>query len=118
MAAEFVGRRRECRFYTAGCGNKMAVSVTGPRAVNELGGPVIRGALVQEVRTCRLASAQLSYLTKVLPICCTIRMPYLFYLFICGLKKNMRPNPAQLIMTLIIKTSLNYMIKYKVMLKK
>ena len=34
---------RECRFYTAGCGNKMAVSVTGPRAVNELGGPVILG---------------------------------------------------------------------------
>ena len=28
-------------FYTAGCGDKMAVSVTGPRAVNELGGPVI-----------------------------------------------------------------------------
>ena len=22
-----------CRFYTAGCGNKMVVSVTGPRAV-------------------------------------------------------------------------------------
>ena len=41
MAAEFFSRRRECRFYTAGCGNKMAVSVTGPRAVNELGGPVI-----------------------------------------------------------------------------
>ena len=35
--------QRECRFYTAGCGNKMAVSVTGPRAVNELGGPVIPG---------------------------------------------------------------------------
>ena len=34
-----------CRFYTAGCGNKMAVSVTGPRAVNELGGPVIPGRL-------------------------------------------------------------------------
>ena len=30
-------------FYTAGCGNKMAVSVTGPRAANELGGPVIPG---------------------------------------------------------------------------
>ena len=42
MASEFFGRQRECRFYTAGCGNKMAVSVTGPRAVNELGGPVIR----------------------------------------------------------------------------
>ena len=35
MASEFFGRQRECRFYTAGCGNKMAVSVTGPRAVNE-----------------------------------------------------------------------------------
>ena len=44
MASEFFGRQRECRFYTAGCGNKMAVSVTGPRAVNELGGPVIPGS--------------------------------------------------------------------------
>ena len=43
MASKFFGRQRECRFYTAGCGNKMAVSVTGPRAVNELGGPVIPG---------------------------------------------------------------------------
>ena len=33
MASEFFGRRRMCRFYTAGCGNKMVVSVTGPRAV-------------------------------------------------------------------------------------
>ena len=43
MASEFFGRQHECRFYTAGCGNKMAVSVTGPRAINELGGPVIPG---------------------------------------------------------------------------
>ena len=43
MASEFFGRQRECRFYTAGCGNKIAVTVTGPRAVNELGGPVIPG---------------------------------------------------------------------------
>ena len=43
MASEFFGRQRECRFYTAGCGNKMVVSMTGPRAVNELGGPVIPG---------------------------------------------------------------------------
>ena len=43
MASVFFGRQRECRFYTAGCGNKMAVSVTGPRAANELGGPVIPG---------------------------------------------------------------------------
>ena len=43
MAYKFFGRQRECRFYTAGCGNKMAASVTGPRAVNELGGPVIPG---------------------------------------------------------------------------
>ena len=43
MASEFFGRQRECRFYTADCGNKMAVSVTGPRAINELGGPVIPG---------------------------------------------------------------------------
>ena len=45
MASQFFGRQRECRFYTAGCGNKMAVSVTGPRAVNELGGPVIPGTV-------------------------------------------------------------------------
>ena len=43
MASEFFGRQRECRFYTAGCGNKMEVSVTGPCAVNELSGPVILG---------------------------------------------------------------------------
>ena len=43
MTSEFFGRQRECRFYTAGCGNKMAVSVTGPRAVNELGGQVTPG---------------------------------------------------------------------------
>ena len=44
MASEFFCRQHEWRFYTAGCGNKMAVSVTGPRAVNELGGPVIPGS--------------------------------------------------------------------------
>ena len=43
MASEIFGRQRECRFYTAGCGNKMVVSATGPRAANELGGPVIPG---------------------------------------------------------------------------
>ena len=43
MASDFFGRQRECRFYTAGCGNKMAVSVTGSRAANELGGSVIPG---------------------------------------------------------------------------
>ena len=43
MTSEFFGRQRECRFYTAGCGNKIAVSVTGPRAGNELGGPVTPG---------------------------------------------------------------------------
>ena len=32
MASEFFGRQRECRFYTAGCGKKMAVSVTGPQS--------------------------------------------------------------------------------------
>ena len=55
MASEFFGRQRECRFYTAGCGNKMAVSVTGPRAVNELGGPVIPGNLhpLQAKNCCR-----------------------------------------------------------------
>ena len=44
MASEFFGRQRECRFHTAGCGNKMAVSVNGPRTVNEFGGPVIPGS--------------------------------------------------------------------------
>ena len=39
MASEFFGRWRECHFYTACCGNKIAVSVTGPRAGNELGRP-------------------------------------------------------------------------------
>ena len=48
MASEFFGRQRECRFYTAGCGNKMAVSVTGPRAVNALGGPVIQGKCIAD----------------------------------------------------------------------
>ena len=46
MTSEFFGRQRECRFYTAGCGNKMAVSVNGPRAVNESGGPVTPGMQV------------------------------------------------------------------------
>ena len=45
MASELFGRQRECRLYTAGCGNKMEVSVTGPGAVNELGGPVIPGTI-------------------------------------------------------------------------
>ena len=44
--ASFFGRQRECRFYTAGCGNKMAVSVTGPRAVDVSGGPVILGSFL------------------------------------------------------------------------
>ena len=48
MASEFFGRQRECRLYTAGCGNKMAVSVSGPRSVNELGGPVIPGIYIHE----------------------------------------------------------------------
>ena len=48
MASEFFGRQRECRFYTAGCGNKMAVCVTRPRALNEAAqsyrvGPCIHG---------------------------------------------------------------------------
>ena len=41
MASEFFCKQREGRLNTAGCVNKMAVSVTGPRAVKELGGPVI-----------------------------------------------------------------------------
>ena len=44
LASESFGNQRECRFYTAGCVSKMAVSVTGPRAVNESGGPVIPGS--------------------------------------------------------------------------
>ena len=49
MTSKFFGRQRECRFYTAGCGNKMAVSVTGPRAVNELGGPVTPGTVYPSI---------------------------------------------------------------------
>ena len=45
MASKFFVNQRACRFYTAGCVNKMEVSVTGPRAVNELGGPVIPGTI-------------------------------------------------------------------------
>ena len=48
MTSEFFGRQRECRFYTAGCGNKMAVSVAGPRTVNALGGPVTPGSYVRD----------------------------------------------------------------------
>ena len=44
MASEFFGMRREWRFYTAARGNKMAVSVTGPRAGNELGRPSHTGS--------------------------------------------------------------------------
>ena len=33
MASKFFGNQRACRIYTAGCVNKMEVSVTGPRAV-------------------------------------------------------------------------------------
>ena len=70
MASEFFGRQRECRFYTAGCGNKMAVSVTGPRAVNELGGPVIPGRQHREdlsifvTRMCRPHQANLTFFVQ------------------------------------------------------
>ena len=43
MASKIFVNQGAGRFYTAGCVNKMEVSVTGPRAVNELGGPVIPG---------------------------------------------------------------------------
>ena len=44
MASEFFGKAA-CRFHTAGCGNKMVVSVCdwAYGEVNELGGPVIPG---------------------------------------------------------------------------
>ena len=32
IASECFGRQRGCRFYTAGCGNKVAVSVIRPMA--------------------------------------------------------------------------------------
>ena len=48
MASDFFDRRRECRFYTAGCGNKMAVSVTGPRAVNVAQSYRVQEALVRD----------------------------------------------------------------------
>ena len=47
MASEFFGKQRDCRFYTVGCGNKIAGSVTGSRAVNELGCPVIPGTVTR-----------------------------------------------------------------------
>ena len=48
MASKFFGNQRACRIYTAGCVNKMEVSVTGPRTVNELGGPVITVTVYQD----------------------------------------------------------------------
>ena len=78
MASEFFGRQRECRFYTAGCGNKMAVSVTGPRAVNELSGPVIPG-----ITDVRLYSIYFYYLTLIYCILLYIRLlSYLYATFI------------------------------------
>ena len=32
MIPIYMGRRRECRIFTAGCGYKMAVSITEPAA--------------------------------------------------------------------------------------
>ena len=71
MASEFFGRQRECRFYTAGCGNKMAVSVTGPHAVNELGGPVIPGNIILSklITTIRKAASVASGLCQALDSC-------------------------------------------------
>ena len=43
LGIHFFGNQRDSCFYTAGCVSRMAVSVTGPRTVNELGGPVIPG---------------------------------------------------------------------------
>ena len=70
MASEFFGR--QCRFYTAGCGNKMAVSVTGPRAVNELGRPVIPGNL-------RLCLRENFVKTNIISVCCA----FLLYIINC-----------------------------------
>ena len=69
MTSEFFGRQRECRFYTAGCGNKMAVSVTGPRAVNELGGPVTPGGDTPQSRGKRFSSAKKRLYNIVIPTC-------------------------------------------------
>ena len=78
MVSEFFGRQRECRVYTAGCGNKMAVSVTGPRAVNELGGPVIPG-----ITDVHLYSIYFYYLTLIYCILLYIRLlSYLYATFI------------------------------------
>ena len=62
MASKFFVNQRACRIYTAGCVNKMEVSVTGPRAVNELGGPVIPGISYHVdvlFRTSRLGSIEI-----------------------------------------------------------
>ena len=68
MASEFFGKQRECRFYTAGCGNKMAVSVTGPRAVNELGGPVIPGKCLSQLFLLHL-NTYVNVCTPPPPVC-------------------------------------------------
>ena len=69
MASEFFGRQRECRFSTAGCWNKMAVSVTGPRAVNELGGPVIPGNILHLLMyTCEWFLSVMYVLNDLFPL--------------------------------------------------
>ena len=78
MVSEFFGRWRECRFYTAGCGNKMAVSVTGPRAVNELGGPVIPGRYWDGF----LKNSALAYIFPFSMITGPILFAYVVYIFV------------------------------------
>ena len=68
MASDFFGRQRECRLYTAGCENKMAVSVTGPWAVNESGAQSYRvedGLVV--VVVCHVGSAVPPGTSRLLP---------------------------------------------------
>ena len=62
MASKFFVNQRACRFYTAGCVNKMEVSVTGPRAVNELGCPVIPGKFDVEQQPSL-------YITAIMSVC-------------------------------------------------
>ena len=63
------------RFYTAGCGNKMAGSVTGPRAVNELGGPVIPGKLFTQCDNLSFSGAKMEAIAYT---CITLHLMCLF----------------------------------------
>ena len=89
MVSEFFGRRREQRIFTAGCGYKMAVSVTWPTA--KLDGPVMPGSTR---RSCNVESTTLIQRRNyvVCPVgchtgsfVCIIRSPVItMYIYLSG----------------------------------